>query len=89
MNELQKKIREDAGVTLIKMTNALFLHAKDTVKETGITPDQLLKLALGGRTESIFKKAAAILAAKREAELLALYQNAGIVPDLKAVGGKE
>lgn len=86
MNELHKQVREDAGKRLHDMSNCLFQQAKAAVKDTEVTEHQLLKLALGGRTESIFKKAAAILAAEREKELLVLYQKK---PELKAVGGKE
>lgn len=86
MNELHKKVQEDAAEELNKMADALYLHASEMVKTTEVTTNQLLKLALGGRTESIFKKAVAILAAEREKELLALYQKK---PELKAVGGKE
>ena len=86
MNELHKQIRNDAAKSIGDMVESLFLYAKDIVKDTGVTEDQLLKLALGGRTESIYKKAVSALAAKREKELLDLYQKK---PELKAVGGKE
>lgn len=86
MNELHKQVREDAAAELSKMANTLCERAIDMTETTGVTASQLLKLALGGRTGSIFKKAVAILAAEREKELLALYKKK---PEPKAVGGKE
>ena len=86
MSELTKQVREDAAAELNKMANALYEHASDMVKTTEVTTSHLLKLALGGRTESIFKKAVSALAAKREAELLALYQKADIVPTVTDIG---
>ena len=83
MNELHKQVREDAETELKAMAEALYMRSVEMVGTTAVTAKQLLKLALGGRTTSIFKKAVAILAAEREKELLALYQKK---PELKAVG---
>ena len=86
MNELHKQVREDAAAELNTMAKAVYEYAIDVAKATEVTAQQLLKIALGGRTESIFKKAVATLTAEREKDLLEQYQKK---PELKAVGGKE
>ena len=85
MNELNKQIRKDAGALLDeliqKVEDAVVLIAAGY----DIEPSVLERLAIGGRTDSIYGKAVIALAKEREAELLALYQKK---PELKAVGGR-
>ena len=86
MNELHKQIRKDAEALLDKLVTDIENAAIRLYDANGVSANWLLRLASGTRTESLRKKAIGVLAAKREQELLALYQKK---PELKAVGGKE
>ncbi len=83
MNELHKQIRKDAEKLLGELMGKIRKDTFDVMKGHGFVMDDLLRLAIGGRTAALRKKVVGILAKEREQELLDLYQKK---PELKAVG---
>ena len=82
MNELHKKLREDAETLLDEIVDHVQAATVKIMSDhtTDVDVDSILRLAIGGRTTSIRKKVVSILAAEREKKLLKLYQETSLVP---------
>jgi len=80
MSALRQLLREKSGKNLDKLIDKMATAARDVANQSGIKPSELMKITIGGRTDTLRTKLVTILANDLEADLLNMYNNQQDLP---------
>ena len=85
---LRKRLRDQAAKELQVIVDGLRESAMMVAKVRGLNTDDFLRIAAGGRTDSITAKAITDMANHKERELERIYNNQKGLPIEEPVKGK-